>query len=293
MVTQETGRRSSPQRLQELKGWIQEAYERTRGAVEVDGEFTGITSQQLYNFGTSIVEAPSLQAIYSHFAQAAPTGDSWYDVLFSPAHLIRHKVTVEAFRQVLPKKVKRSLDIATGTGLLVDSLAMQSEHITAIDINPDMLKWAERRLQGHHDAGHIRGFETRVMNALDIETDLPRENFSLVVSNGLFSYLNPGEVSRFYTGVQRVLQDGGLYAEHMIFDEAAFEKIARSFYTKSPKFILALAITAAAVSIDEVTSAADVSQEEHADIMRAHDFVPFQIYYDRECGDAVEFWQKV
>jgi ubiquinone/menaquinone biosynthesis C-methylase UbiE len=100
----------------------------------------------------------------------------------------------------------RALDVGCGTGSLAIALARQGAHVTGIDISPQMLDIARRKVE---EAGLSESVALVQMSAIDLDERYQAGSFDLVTSSLAFSELSDDE-QRFVLGqCRRLLAEGG------------------------------------------------------------------------------------
>lgn len=101
----------------------------------------------------------------------------------------------------------RVLDIGCGPGELVVLLARSGCHVTGIDISPDMLGQAVRRVR---EAGVADRVTLRELGAVDLDKAFPEASFDAAVSTLVFSELSGDEIACTLSECRRILKQGGL-----------------------------------------------------------------------------------
>jgi len=130
------------------------------------------------------------------FWHDAPPGfrPSWVflgaDSLRFARHLDRH------LRRSTGRRVRRALDIGTGTGLHAARLATVADDVVGIDINPRAIDYARLNLE-------LNGARNVVARLSDLFDAVAGERFDLIVSNPPFLFLPPEWRARCIDG------DGG------------------------------------------------------------------------------------
>jgi len=97
------------------------------------------------------------------------------------------------------------LDIGCGTGALTLRAARKGARVTGIDINPEMLDTARKRLS---EAGLQDRVELREMGIAELGGE-PSESYDVVMSGLCFSELTPDEVRFGLHEIHRILKPGG------------------------------------------------------------------------------------
>ena len=103
---------------------------------------------------------------------------------------------------------QRVLDIGCGTGALTLRLALRGAQVRGIDVNPEMLAIARRRLEGAGIAEDVELAETGVAE-LDNE---PSGSYDVIVSGLCLSELTDDERSYTLSQAQSLLKEGGWLA---------------------------------------------------------------------------------
>lgn len=137
---------------------------------------------------------------------------------FNPAQL---PFTKAAFSQ--PEECSL-LDIGCGTGNLSFELAKAFKHVTAIDLDEDMLEVAKDNKQ--QEAQNLK-FST--LNMLDIADHFDAESFDgvLCYGNTLVHLPDSETMSHFFENVNKVLKPGGKFLIQIInYDRIFYQKVA-------------------------------------------------------------------
>lgn len=101
---------------------------------------------------------------------------------------------------------RRVLDIGCGTGALTLRAAAKGASVRGIDINPQMLEIAEKRLKQGEFADFV---EFREMGVAELDGE-PSEGYDVVMSGLCFSELSADEVEYTLKQAKRVLKPGGM-----------------------------------------------------------------------------------
>jgi ubiquinone/menaquinone biosynthesis C-methylase UbiE len=101
---------------------------------------------------------------------------------------------------------ERLLDIGCGTGSLALRCARRGARVTGIDISPQMLDVARRKVAA---AGLTDELELREMSALDLDEAFPEKSFDVIMSSLVFSELSEDEQRFVLRQCRRLLTDGG------------------------------------------------------------------------------------
>jgi demethylmenaquinone methyltransferase/2-methoxy-6-polyprenyl-1,4-benzoquinol methylase len=107
---------------------------------------------------------------------------------------------------------ERVLDIGCGTGALSLRAAERGARVMGIDVNPEMLAMAKKRIEG---GGLAERVQVREMGVAEIDS-LERGSFDVVMSGLCFSELGENEIAFALREIRRILSAGGLL---MIADE--------------------------------------------------------------------------
>jgi ubiquinone/menaquinone biosynthesis C-methylase UbiE len=100
----------------------------------------------------------------------------------------------------------RALDIGCGTGSLAVALARRGARVTGIDISPQMLDIARRKVD---EAGLGESVALVQMSAIDLDERFQAGSFDLVTSSLAFSELSDDEQRFVLRQCHRLLADGG------------------------------------------------------------------------------------
>ena len=134
----------------------------------------------------------------------------------------------------------RVLDVGCGTGTLAVLSAGKGCQVTGIDVAPQMLSQAGRRVQEQGVADRVTLLE---LGAADLDTAFPSASFDAVVSTLVFSELSDDEIAYTLAECWRVLRPGG---HVLIGDEvmpgSALGRIA-AFLFRLPFAVLAFVLT--------------------------------------------------
>ncbi|MEX2461219.1 MAG: malonyl-ACP O-methyltransferase BioC [Paenibacillaceae bacterium] len=125
------------------------------------------------------------------------------------------------------------LEIGCGTGALTQMVVKEwpSAYITALDVAPEMIKIAVKRVlsaEDHLGTGNSTSDRIRFIHA-DIErwaADAPTSSFDIIVSNACFQWLSNPEETLGH--LQRMLRTGGLLI-FTTFGPDTFSEMHRSF----------------------------------------------------------------
>ena len=119
---------------------------------------------------------------------------------------------------------KRVLDAGCGSGWLCEYLVSRSAYVTGVDVAPEMIEMARRRLGTAVDV-----VEANLEEPLDFAKDAA---FDLVISSLALHYLKDWRV--FFTEIRRILVDGGRLVFSVLhpFNPQAFEKRKEYFATE-------------------------------------------------------------
>jgi ubiquinone/menaquinone biosynthesis C-methylase UbiE len=100
----------------------------------------------------------------------------------------------------------RVLDVGCGTGSLAVVLARRGARVTGIDMSPQMLDIARRKVE---QAGLEGGVALVQMSAIDLDESFEASSFDLIASTLVFSELSDDEQRFVLRQCRRLLVDGG------------------------------------------------------------------------------------
>ena len=104
------------------------------------------------------------------------------------------------------KKDQKILDIGCGTGSLTIKAARKGAKVKGIDINPQMLEIAEKRI---YDTDFKQNIELYEMGVAELENGNFKD-FDIVMSGLCFSELTEDELNYTLKCVKKILKPGGL-----------------------------------------------------------------------------------
>jgi demethylmenaquinone methyltransferase/2-methoxy-6-polyprenyl-1,4-benzoquinol methylase len=110
------------------------------------------------------------------------------------------------------EECERVLDIGCGTGALSLRAGRRGAVVVGIDVNPEMLAVAKKRIQ---EEGLTERIDLREMGIAELD-GLEAESFDVVMSGLCFSELGEDEIAFALREIRRILSTGGLL---MIADE--------------------------------------------------------------------------
>lgn len=137
------------------------------------------------------------------------------------------------------KKGQRVLDVGCGTGALTLRAAQKCAKVKGIDVNPQMLEIAQKRVSKAKLAENVKLFEAGVTELGNEET----ERYDVVMSGLCFSELTEDELNYALREIKRLLKPGGIL---LVADEAKPKKpIKRIIYwlVRFPLAIITYLIT--------------------------------------------------
>jgi len=103
------------------------------------------------------------------------------------------------------KRGQRILDIGCGTGALTIRAARQGGIVKGIDINPQMLEIAQRRV----NEGHLENVELCERGVAELDSE-EAASYDVVMSGLCFSELSGDELDYTLREVKRILSPGGI-----------------------------------------------------------------------------------
>ncbi len=109
------------------------------------------------------------------------------------------------------EKYSNILDLACGTGALIDALPWKSTaKIVGIDISPEMLKVAKKRFSGFPNITFQEGSF--------MELNFPKQSFDLITNAYATRFIPVGKEEEFVGGIQKILKSDGRF---IVFSDGA------------------------------------------------------------------------
>ena len=121
--------------------------------------------------------------------------DSAFEAITAP----EHKHILDVIGNI---KGKRIADIGCGLGEASIYFAKQGAHVTAIDLSPEMVKFAKRNAE---ELGlSLEGFACAAESI-----ELPESSYDVAYAGNLIHHIQ--DKDQFYRGIYRILKPGGLF----------------------------------------------------------------------------------
>ncbi len=130
----------------------------------------------------------------------------WYDIGVGILTLGRSSAVRRYIAENFIERGDRVLDIGCGTGTLPLLCAQEGAVVTGIDVSPDMMSAAKKKVRGSSVAESV---ELLRMNALDMDKAFKARSFTKIVSTFTISELTVGEVDFVLRQCHRVLKQRG------------------------------------------------------------------------------------
>jgi len=204
--------------------------------------FSNITPDELYELGKRILRSENVWQAYDILAEPSGSGLPYYDLVIGPQHLRALGAISAALDASISQKVESGLDMGAGTGTSTLVLTKKCQNITALDLNPNLLRWTKIALEEMKKRKKIRDYQILVGDAITLP--LPSDSFDIVIAHGLDSYLTPDEIQKFYQEVWRVLKPGGSFFKYL-----ADLPSNHPVYSTSPRAELAGVVAKALLSL--------------------------------------------
>jgi len=137
------------------------------------------------------------------------------------------------------KKDDIVLDIGCGTGMLSFRVVLQGAIITGIDINPEMLDIAQKRMNELEVKDRVKFLEMGVAELDHFEND----SFDVIMSGLCFSELSEDEISFTLNQVLRLLRNDGKF---LLVDEIKSKSIIKrilNLFLRLPLVLLTYILT--------------------------------------------------
>lgn len=142
-------------------------------------------------------------------------------------------------------KDDRVLDIGCGTGMLSFRAVLQGAIVTGIDINPEMLEIAKKRIEEVEVKDKIEFLEMGVAEMDRFESD----SFDVIMSGLCFSELSEDEISFTLKQVKRILRKEGKF---LLADEIK----SRSIFKRITNWLLRIPLVIITYILTQTTSRA-------------------------------------
>jgi demethylmenaquinone methyltransferase/2-methoxy-6-polyprenyl-1,4-benzoquinol methylase len=142
-------------------------------------------------------------------------------------------------------KDDRVLDIGCGTGMLSFRAVLQGAIVTGIDINPEMLEIAKKRIEEVEVKDKIEFLEMGVAEMDRFESD----SFDVIMSGLCFSELSEDEISFTLKQVKRILRKEGKF---LLADEIK----SRSIFKRIINLLLRIPLVIITYILTQTTSKA-------------------------------------
>lgn len=177
--------------------------------------FDKVTPKELRDFYLRIALCQTWQQAYQQLAQAAESGQPFYDLVMAPAQERTNSVLLATVREQVQARGKpftSALDLGGGTGETAFALAGFGlvKRITIVDVIPGLLQWAAAKMAALKKARKLETYEIITADVFELPERLDGR-FPLVVDSGIDAYLPPGQIKRYREAIFRCLQPGGLY----------------------------------------------------------------------------------
>lgn len=137
------------------------------------------------------------------------------------------------------KKDDNTLDIGCGTGMLSFRAVLKGAKVTGIDINPEMLEIAKKRVNELEVKDKIAFLEMGVAELDHFEND----SFDVIMSGLCFSELSDDEISFTLNQVNRILRNEGKF---LLIDEIRSKSIVKriiNWFLRIPLVVITYILT--------------------------------------------------
>ena len=143
------------------------------------------------------------------------------------------------------KEEDKVLDLGCGTGMLSFRAALRGAKVTGIDINPEMLEIAQKRIAELDVKDQIKFLEMGVAEIDKFE----RDSFDVIMSGLCFSELSEDEISFTLNQIKHILRNGGKF---LLIDEVKSRSIIKRFIN----FLLRIPLVIITYLLTQTTSKA-------------------------------------
>ncbi len=180
-----------------------------------EGFYGHIPLDEMIKTAERLKGTANLDDKYRILAEKCSTGELWYDIILGHTNDQNLVVLGEEIgnwrnlygRKTMERKWDNGLDIGSGTG---NSLLEIKKHAGKF-IGVEKLEFLSEAARSNPELS-----EAKIVTADALNLPFPDEEFDLVMSNGLTSYLPKKELPKFVKEVARVVEPGGSYFEPFI-----------------------------------------------------------------------------
>lgn len=194
--------------------------------------YSNVPLVEIISIGQRLRSTKSRNEQYQILTERTSDGEQWYDIVLGHVNEKMFVPIEDRLRELSEangRKWEEGLDVGTGTGDTLRSIAPYFNNVTGIDILKGVLPNTKDTLP--KNAQVVAGDVTRLPFKDNI--------FNIAVSNGLTHYLSRGELRDYIQELSRVLKPGGLfYASFVAQDEGEPLTNIEKEYLSSGKALL-------------------------------------------------------
>jgi ubiquinone/menaquinone biosynthesis C-methylase UbiE len=154
------------------------------------------------NMQNSVIKDPMSTFVLMKILESAPSRYDWGIRIITCGRLDK---IYDRFTSHI-KKGQTVLDLGCGTGALTIRAAQKGAKVRGIDINPQMLRIAQERVD---ESGLRQNVELREMGVAELRAE-NAESYDVVMSGLCFSELTEDELVYTLKEVKRILKQGGV-----------------------------------------------------------------------------------
>jgi len=194
--------------------------EASRGNSVTEDDFSPLGIEELKVVVTDMTQSRNAQGAYDVLSRTSESGQPYYDLIFGPLDRRARTVMGRAL-DLLEDGGLVGVDLGAGTGAFTSILSLCCCRVVAVEINPDLLGWAEKKLAAIKQA--VPDFKYSTVAGDILKADLPSNVFDVAISHGLSTSFLPRQLPKLYATIFRILKPGGRYYRYNTDDSGGVE----------------------------------------------------------------------